>query len=41
MGITEGRVILTCPRRNYVLVKVMTDEGVYAVGDGRDSAQPR
>jgi mannonate dehydratase len=34
MKITEVRVILTCPGRNYVLVKVMTDEGVYGVGDG-------
>ncbi|MGQ9697220.1 MAG: D-galactonate dehydratase family protein [Armatimonadota bacterium] len=34
MVITEVRTILTCPGRNYVLVKVCTDEGIYGVGDG-------
>lgn len=35
MKITEVRVIVTCPTRNYVLVKVLTDqEGIYGVGDG-------
>ena len=35
MKITEVRVIVTCPTRNYVLVKVMTDqEGLYGVGEG-------
>lgn len=34
MAITEVKVILTCPGRNYTLVKVMTDQGVYGVGDG-------
>jgi mannonate dehydratase len=34
MAITEVKVILTCPGRNYALVKVMTDQGVYGVGDG-------
>ena len=34
MRITEVRVIVTCPTRNYVLVKIMTDEpGLYGVGD--------
>src|SRR5438309_11782551 len=34
MKITEVRVIVTCPGRNYVLIKVMTDEpGLYGVGD--------
>ncbi len=34
MKITEVRVIVTCPGRNYVVVKVMTDEpGLYGVGD--------
>lgn len=34
MRITEVRVIVTCPGRNYVLVKIMTDEpGLYGVGD--------
>jgi hypothetical protein len=26
MKITEVRVIITCPLRNYVVVKIMTDE---------------
>ena len=35
MKITEVRVIVTCPGRNYVLVKIMTDQdGLYGVGDG-------
>src|SRR5438034_3905677 len=34
MKITEVRVTVTCPGRNYVLIKVMTDEpGLYGVGD--------
>src|SRR2546421_9258483 len=34
MKITEVRVIVTCPTRNYVFVKIMTDEeGLYGVGD--------
>lgn len=34
MKITEVRVIVTCPGRNYVVVKVLTDEpGIYGVGD--------
>src|SRR5579862_5935213 len=35
MKITEIRTIITCPGRNYVFVKVMTDEpGLYGVGEG-------
>ncbi|MCC6729303.1 MAG: D-galactonate dehydratase family protein [Chthonomonadales bacterium] len=34
MRITEVRVVVTCPGRNYVCVKVMTDEpGLHGVGD--------
>lgn len=34
MKITDVRVIVTCPGRNYVLVKILTDEdGLYGVGD--------
>jgi mannonate dehydratase len=34
MRIDEVRVIVTCPGRNYVFVKVLTDEpGLYGVGD--------
>jgi mannonate dehydratase len=34
MKITEVRVIVTCPGRNYVLLKILTDEpGLYGVGD--------
>jgi mannonate dehydratase len=34
LKITEVRVIVTCPERNYVLVKVLTSEpGLYGVGD--------
>src|SRR5438094_7709353 len=35
MQITEVKVLVTCPGRNYVFVKVMTDEpGLYGVGEG-------
>src|SRR5579871_5059307 len=34
MKITDVRVIVTCPGRNYVLIKILTDEpGLYGVGD--------
>ena len=34
LKITDVRVIVTCPGRNYVLVKIMTSEpGLYGVGD--------
>ena len=34
MKITEIRVIVTCPGRNYVFVKILTDEpGIYGIGD--------
>ena len=34
MKITEVKVIVTCPTRNYVVIKIMTDEpGLYGVGD--------
>ncbi len=35
MKITEVKVVVTCPGRNFVFVKVMTDEpGLYGVGEG-------
>src|SRR5438876_3668493 len=35
MQITDVNVILTCPGRNYVFVKVLTDEpGLYGIGEG-------
>ncbi|MGC4046354.1 MAG: D-galactonate dehydratase family protein [Armatimonas sp.] len=34
MKITDMRVIVTCPGRNYVAIKILTDEpGLYGVGD--------
>ncbi|MCH5375229.1 MAG: bifunctional D-altronate/D-mannonate dehydratase, partial [Planctomycetes bacterium] len=33
MKIINGRVIVTCPGRNFVTVKLETDEGVYGIGD--------
>lgn len=42
MRITDARVIVTCPGRNFVTLKILTDEGVYGVGDatlnGREQA---
>jgi mannonate dehydratase len=33
MKIDAAKVIVTCPGRNFVTVKIMTDQGVYGVGD--------
>src|SRR5436853_5356524 len=34
MKITDVRIIVTCPGRNYVFLKIVTDEpGLYGVGD--------
>ncbi|MDC7676587.1 D-mannonate dehydratase ManD [Asticcacaulis machinosus] len=33
MKITSAKVIVTCPGRNFVTLKIMTDEGVYGLGD--------
>ena len=42
MKITAARVIVTCPGRNFVTLKVETDQGVYGIGDatlnGREKA---
>lgn len=42
--IVGARVIVTCPGRNFVTLKIETDEGVHGVGDatlnGRDSRSP-
>jgi mannonate dehydratase len=32
--ITAARVIVTCPGRNFVTLKIETDQGVYGIGDG-------
>jgi mannonate dehydratase len=33
MRITEARVVVTCPGRNFVTLKLVTDEGVTGIGD--------
>src|SRR5690606_941057 len=33
MKITSARVIVTCPGRNFVTLKIETDQGVHGVGD--------
>src|SRR5690349_14474046 len=33
MKITNCRVIVTCPGRNFVTLKIETDEGVHGIGD--------
>ncbi|HVN43854.1 MAG TPA: D-mannonate dehydratase ManD [Steroidobacteraceae bacterium] len=42
MRITGARVIVACPGRNFVTLKILTDEGVHGVGDatlnGREMA---
>src|SRR4051812_14935986 len=34
MKITAAKVIVTCPGRNFVTLKIETDEGVHGIGDG-------
>ena len=45
MKIVRADVIVTCPGRNFVTLKVLTDEGVYGIGDatlnGRELAVGR
>jgi mannonate dehydratase len=42
MKITNAKVIVTCPGRNFVTLKIETDQGVYGIGDatlnGREKA---
>jgi mannonate dehydratase len=33
MKITNAKVIVTCPGRNFVTLKIETDEGIYGLGD--------
>lgn len=33
MKITNTKVIVTCPGRNFVTLKLLTDEGIYGLGD--------
>lgn len=33
MKITQAKVIVTCPGRNFVTLKIETDEGIYGIGD--------
>ncbi len=33
MRITDARVIVCCPSRNFVTLKIVTDEGIYGLGD--------
>ncbi len=33
MKITDAKAILTCPGRNFVTLKIYTDQGVYGLGD--------
>ena len=33
MKITQAKVIVTCPGRNFVTLKIFTDQGVYGIGD--------
>ncbi|ADU14972.1 D-mannonate dehydratase ManD [Asticcacaulis excentricus] len=33
MKIVSAKVIVTCPGRNFVTLKIMTDQGVYGIGD--------
>ena len=33
MKITDAKVIVTCPGRNFVTLKVETDAGIYGLGD--------
>ncbi len=42
MKIIDAKVIVTCPGRNFVTLKIVTDQGIYGIGDatlnGREKA---
>jgi mannonate dehydratase len=42
MKISSAKVIVSCPGRNFVTIKIQTDEGIYGIGDatvnGREKA---
>src|SRR6478609_7754524 len=42
MKIIEAKVIVSCPGRNFVTLKIITDQGIYGIGDatlnGREKA---
>ena len=33
MKITDAKVIVCCPGRNFVTLKIFTDQGIYGLGD--------
>lgn len=33
MKISDAKIIVTCPGRNFVTLKIYTDEGVYGLGN--------
>ena len=33
MKITDAKVIVCCPGRNFVTLKIITDQGIYGLGD--------
>ncbi len=33
MKITDAKVILSCPGRNFLTLKIFTDQGIYGLGD--------
>ena len=39
MKITDIKVIIASPGRNFVTVKVYTDQGLTGIGDAQDAAQ--
>jgi mannonate dehydratase len=41
MKIIAARVIVTCPGRNFVTVKIETDQGVHGIGDGTLNGRER
>ena len=34
MKIRDAKILITCPGRNFVTLKILTDEGIYGLGDG-------
>ena len=41
MKIVAARVIVTCPGRNFVTLKIETDQGVYGIGDATLNGRER
>ena len=41
MKIIDAKVIVTCPGRNFVTLKIVTDQGIYGIGDATQNGREK